>query len=208
MNAIIGKGSLEIPLTESEVRDLCETALASLSLAEKRVLVLIPDHTRHTPIDMFFHIICDLLGQKVKALDYLIATGTHQAMSVERIYQHVGITAREHRERYTKVRFFNHEHQNASALATIGTILAAEIHALSNGFLNEDVPVTINKKVLEYDQVLMVSSVVPHEAVGFSGGNKYFFPVSQTSRNSFWRTPRMCAGSARLKMASSRRASR
>lgn len=176
MNTIIGKGSLETPLTESEVRDICETALASLPLAGKRVLVLVPDHTRHAPVDMFFHIIYDLLGQKVKALDYLIATGTHQAMSVERIYQHAGITAREHRERYTKARFFNHEHKNAAQLATIGTIPAAEIHALSNGFLNEDVPVTINKKVLEYDQILLVSPVVPHESVGFSGGNKYFFP--------------------------------
>jgi nickel-dependent lactate racemase len=176
MNAIIGKGSLETPLTESEVRDICETALASLPLAGKRVLVLIPDHTRHAPIDIFFHIIYDLLGQKVQALDYLIATGTHQAMSMARIYQHVGVTEQEHRERYAKVRFFNHEHKNTAQLATIGTIPAAEIQVLSNGFLNEEVPVTINKKVLEYDQILIVSPVVPHESIGFSGGNKYFFP--------------------------------
>jgi nickel-dependent lactate racemase len=176
MNAIIGKGSLETPLTESEVRQICETVLASLPLAGKRVLVLVPDHTRHAPIDMFFHIIHDLLGQKVRALDYLIATGTHQAMSMARIYQHVGITEHEHRERYAKVRFFNHEHKNAAALATIGTIPAARLRTLSNGLFNEDVQVTINKRVLEYDQILLVTPVVPHEAMGFAGGNKYFFP--------------------------------
>ncbi|MGH7494749.1 MAG: lactate racemase domain-containing protein [bacterium] len=176
MSAIVGKGSLETPLTKPEIWEICETALASESLAGKRVLVLVPDHTRHAPIDLFFHILYDLLGEKVRALDYLIATGTHQAMSMARIYQHVGITAQQHQQRFNKVSFFNHEHDNAAALATIGIIPAAEMHALSNGLFNEDVPITINKKVLEYDQILMVSPVVPHESVGFSGGNKYFFP--------------------------------
>ncbi|MDZ7292598.1 MAG: lactate racemase domain-containing protein [candidate division KSB1 bacterium] len=176
MDTTIGKGSLQTPLTESEVREICTDALSSLALEGKRVLVLIPDHTRHAPVDLFFHLIYKLLGQKVKALDYLIATGTHQAMSMERIYQHVGITAREHKEKYAKIRFFNHEHDNPAALATIGTIPAAEIYELSNGLFNEEVKVTINKRVLEYDQILMITPVVPHEAMGFAGGNKYFFP--------------------------------
>jgi nickel-dependent lactate racemase len=176
MSTVIGKGSVATPLTESEVREICANALSTLPLEGKRVLVLIPDHTRHAPIDLFFRLIHDLLGPRVKTLDYLIATGTHQAMSMERIYQHVGITARKHKERYAKVRFFNHEHNNPAALATIGTIPAAGLHALSNGLFNEEVKVTINKRVLEYDQLLMVTPVVPHEAMGFAGGNKYFFP--------------------------------
>jgi len=36
--------------------------------------------------------------------------------------------------------------------------------------------VSINRAVLEYDHVLIASPVVPHEAMGFAGGNKYFFP--------------------------------
>ncbi len=39
-----------------------------------------------------------------------------------------------------------------------------------------DVPVTVNKLVFDYDQLIVCGPVFPHEVVGFSGGNKYFFP--------------------------------
>ena len=42
--------------------------------------------------------------------------------------------------------------------------------------LNMDVPVLINKLVLEYDHLIIAGPVFPHEVVGFSGGHKYLFP--------------------------------
>jgi lactate racemase len=36
--------------------------------------------------------------------------------------------------------------------------------------------VRLNRLVLEYDALLVCGPVFPHEVVGFSGGNKYFFP--------------------------------
>jgi nickel-dependent lactate racemase len=39
-----------------------------------------------------------------------------------------------------------------------------------------DVPVRLNGLVLEYDHLLVCGPVFPHEVVGYSGGNKYFFP--------------------------------
>ncbi len=42
--------------------------------------------------------------------------------------------------------------------------------------LEMDVPVRINRLVLDYDELLVCGPVFPHEVVGFSGGNKYFFP--------------------------------
>ena len=77
---------------------------------------------------------------------------------------------------FTKVRLLAHEHDNPAALRTIGTIPAAEIRALTGGLFDQDIPVSINRAVLEYDHVIIVSPVVPHEAMGFAGGNKYFFP--------------------------------
>jgi lactate racemase len=47
---------------------------------------------------------------------------------------------------------------------------------LSSGLLRREVPVRINREVLEHDVALVVGPVFPHEVVGFSGGNKYFFP--------------------------------
>ena len=38
------------------------------------------------------------------------------------------------------------------------------------------VNLTINKMVTEYDHIMIVGPVFPHEVVGFSGGNKYLFP--------------------------------
>jgi lactate racemase len=53
---------------------------------------------------------------------------------------------------------------------------AREIADLTGGRLNEDVPVALNRLVVEYDHVLICGPVFPHEVVGFSGGTKYLFP--------------------------------
>jgi nickel-dependent lactate racemase len=42
--------------------------------------------------------------------------------------------------------------------------------------MNVDVPVLLNRAVVEHDVALVVGPVLPHEVVGMSGGNKYFFP--------------------------------
>ncbi|MFO0920018.1 MAG: lactate racemase domain-containing protein, partial [Planctomycetaceae bacterium] len=47
---------------------------------------------------------------------------------------------------------------------------------ISNGLLSLDVPVQINSRITDYDLLLVLGPVFPHEVVGFSGGNKYFFP--------------------------------
>jgi lactate racemase len=74
------------------------------------------------------------------------------------------------------VKFFNHEWNNPAALKNIGTIPANEIHELSGGLFSMDVPVEINQRVFDYDQLIIIGPVFPHEVVGFSGGNKYLFP--------------------------------
>jgi nickel-dependent lactate racemase len=50
------------------------------------------------------------------------------------------------------------------------------VGAISGGMLHQAVPVRINRLVLDYDCVIVCGPVFPHEVVGFSGGNKYFFP--------------------------------
>ena len=55
-----------MPLTDPDVRNIYREGLDSVSLSGKRVLVLIPDHTRHARIDTFFHIIVELTGEKTK----------------------------------------------------------------------------------------------------------------------------------------------
>jgi len=173
---MIGRGSFERTLERREIEEICAHALAGLALDGKRVLVLIPDHTRHAPVSLFFDIITKQLHPRVRALNYLVATGTHAPMPAERLYAHVGISAESHRRDYPRVAFFNHDHRDRSSLTQLGTIPSAEIAAITGGLSAGDIPVTINTMAVDHDQILIVSPVVPHEAMGFAGGNKYFFP--------------------------------
>jgi nickel-dependent lactate racemase len=106
----------------------------------------------------------------------LIALGTHPPMSAEAINRRLEISAEERTGRYQRVRLLNHSWNDPAALARLGSIGAAEIGALSGGRFEMDVEVTINRAVLDYDQLIIVGPVFPHEVVGFSGGNKYLFP--------------------------------
>jgi lactate racemase len=176
MQDLIGRGSFERALHSVEIERICQETLAGLPLDDKRVLVLIPDHTRHAPIGLFFRIINDSLLRRVRMLDYLVATGTHTPMEPERLYRHLGISESEHRQRYGRVRLFNHDFSRLDELVSLGTLSGEEVHGLTQGLFASDIPVTLNRRALEYDHILIVSPVVPHEAMGFAGGNKYFFP--------------------------------
>lgn len=116
------------------------------------------------------------LRERTAKTDFLIALGTHPAMSADAINTMLGITAEERANLYRNVGIFNHDWKNPAMLARIGELTAEQIGEISEGLLRESVPVTINKRVLEYDLVCIVGPVFPHEVVGFSGGNKYFFP--------------------------------
>jgi lactate racemase len=173
---MVGNDAIPRPTMEEEIYDLSERALASLALEGRRVLVIIPDTTRHAELPVFFRILGRILGPKVTVLDYLIATGTHHPLELDAVLRHVGITPDEYKTKYTKTKFFNHSHNDPAQLRTIGRIPASEMSELSAGLFSDAVDITINKRIFDYDHLILVSPVVPHETVGFAGGNKYFFP--------------------------------
>lgn len=144
--------------------------------AGKKVLLIIPDATRTAPVGPVFHILHPILSAVAEKIDVMVALGTHPPMSEEAICRRLEITLQERRGTYAKVGFFNHEWDNPEALITLGEIPAAEIAELSGGLFSMDVPVEINRRLLEYDAVLIIGPVFPHEVVGCSGGNKYLFP--------------------------------
>ena len=142
----------------------------------QRVLLIIPDGTRTAPVGLMFKALHAQIGGVTKAFDILVALGTHQAMKEEAICQRLEITAEERRSRYGQVVFHNHAWDNPAALQQVGTLTSADVSALTDGLFSMEVPVEINKLVFEYDQVIIIGPVFPHEVVGFSGGNKYLFP--------------------------------
>jgi nickel-dependent lactate racemase len=173
---LIGRGGASEILDQEDVQELVHRALEKADLDGKRVLVIIPDSTRTMPLSLFFRSFYESLWGRVAALDYLVALGTHQPMSDEALNELVGITAEERRSVYAGVGLLNHRWDLPGTLVTLGTIPEAEIKEISRGMLVQDVPVTVNRLVLDYDQLIVCGPVFPHEVVGFSGGNKYFFP--------------------------------
>jgi len=142
----------------------------------KRVLVLIPDNTRSGPIGEIFKLMYGHLGKRAKAVDCLVALGTHQPLSELQICKRLSMTLSERRSKYGSVRFFNHEWDKPEAFTSIGRITADEVEQISDGLFREEVDVRLNKLLFDYDAFLILGPVFPHEVVGFSGGHKYVFP--------------------------------
>jgi nickel-dependent lactate racemase len=175
-HSAIGAGSTDRFLNDAEVRQIAADFLCPLGLSGKKVLLIIPDGTRTAPVGLMFKTIHEIIGHDVAQLDVMIALGTHQPMSDDAINKRLEISADERAGRFGNVRVFNHEWDNPAALADIGTIPASRIGELSSGLFEMDVRVQINSKIYDYDLLLILGPVFPHEVVGFSGGNKYLFP--------------------------------
>ncbi|WP_414518255.1 lactate racemase domain-containing protein [Nostoc sp. PCC 9305] len=163
-------------LSDEQVSELVHQAFADPKFDGQRILVLIPDSTRTAPIPQMFRLLHQELSQRVAALDFLIALGTHNPMSEEQINHLVGVTPEERETTFKKNRIFNHLWNQPDTFISCGVISAEEIAEISNGMLHQSVDVRINKLVTEYDVIVICGPVFPHEVVGFSGGNKYFFP--------------------------------
>jgi nickel-dependent lactate racemase len=177
MGEMTGRGAKGTALDEAAVRDVCAGEITRWGVRGRRVLAIVPDHTRTAPIDVMFRVLHGLLhAEGVAAFDVLVALGTHPPMSDEAIDRRLGITAADRAGKYAGTRFFNHRWDDPGQLVSIGTISEDEVEGISGGLMRERVDVTINKLVLEYDQLLIVGPTFPHEVAGFSGGDKYLFP--------------------------------
>jgi lactate racemase len=163
-------------LSNQEVAEIVARTCPAENYRGKKVLLIVPDGTRTAPVGLLFKTIHAQIGSATKDLDVLIALGTHQPMSEAAICERLDLTAEQRKGAYANVRFFNHAWNDPAALKNIGTIPAEEISALTNGLFAMDVPVEVNKLVFNYDQIIIVGPVFPHEVVGCSGGNKYLFP--------------------------------
>lgn len=171
---VTGEGFLDRHLDHQDVRRLAGTGLSSVPLDGRRVLVLIPDGTRTMPMPLMFDVLTETLGPRVAALDFLVALGTHQPMSDGQLGRLIGRPVEAGHA--GRSRIFNHRWDTASTFVSLGVIPSREIAHLTGGLLEQDVPVALNRLLLDYDHVVICGPVFPHEVVGFSGGTKYLVP--------------------------------
>ena len=168
------------PLVESEIRQVLTDGLDEKRFAGKKVLVVIPDSTRTAPIPLMYRLLHEVLGPWVEALDFLVALGTHTPMDDAALGRLVGVEVRAGSTGDSMI--FNHRWDLDESFVTVGVIPASEIRDASDGQMDLDVPVRLNRLVGDpngerpYDELLVCGPVFPHEVAGFSGGNKYFVP--------------------------------
>jgi len=165
-NTIGGPGGT---LSEASVRDFVLDRLATAGLDGRSVCVIVPDATRSCPLPMLLAAVHEALDGRAAAVTVLIALGTHAPMTDEQLAKHLGGP-------YPGFTVRNHEWWRPEELVEIGTISADRVAELSEGRMKQQVDVVLNRAVVEHDVCLVIGPVFPHEVVGFSGGNKYFFP--------------------------------
>ncbi|RLE27725.1 hypothetical protein DRJ54_07430, partial [Candidatus Acetothermia bacterium] len=162
----------ERAIPEAELVEKLHEALAAVGKAGGRWLVIVPDDTRTLPMPAIFEALVQDLAPRVGELAFLIALGTHPPMTEDQLDAHFGPTWRQ----YPGIKIFQHAWDDPSALTKVGEIAPDEMERISQGLLRVGVEVEINRLALEYDRLLIVNPVFPHEVIGFSGGHKYFFP--------------------------------
>lgn len=163
-------------LSNTYITEQVQQTFTRYHLRGKRLLVIIPDNTRSAPIDRFFSLFYDYYYPELKQLDYLIALGTHALLTDEQKYLRVGITEAEKKEKYSSINIYNHLWQKEETFTTIGTISASDMAEISEGSFQEQSEISLNKMIFDYDAVLVIGPVFPHEIAGFSGYTKYLFP--------------------------------
>ena len=163
-------------VSDEEIDTFVREACGELARAGQRILVIVPDATRTAPVGAVFKTLHAAVAGEAAAFDVMIALGTHPPMTEAAMRDRLEITEEQRTSVYANVELLNHDWNNDAALKVIGTISAAEIAELSGDRFSMDVEVRINRRVLEYDRVVIIGPVFPHEVVGFSGGNKYLFP--------------------------------
>lgn len=156
--------------------EICTRAAEAWDLTGKRVLVLIPDHTRSCPLGLLFRVLYAEAAHRAARLDFLVALGTHPPLTDEQILRRVELTGEEHVRLFSKARFFNHAWKDPKSLIEVGRLSREEIREITGGLFEMEVPVVCNRMIRDYDLLVLLGPVFPHEVVGFSGGNKYIFP--------------------------------
>ncbi len=170
-------GGADQRLDTSQVTDFITQALAGADLDNKRVCLVVPDGTRTCPLPLIMQAVHAALHDRVKDLTVVIALGTHQGMSEDHLARHLGYVPGRSEDFYPGMRILNHESWEPSTFTTLGTIGQERLRELTGGLMTDvSVDVRINRHVAEADVALVIGPVFPHEVVGFSGGNKYFFP--------------------------------
>ena len=163
-------------LSDQDIREQLAALRAEYRLAGQRLLVIIPDQTRTAPVSRFFRLLHEVCGEDAARLDFLIALGTHPFLTEAEKLRRVGLSPEQKRRLYPRTRILNHRWDRPATFHHLGRIEAKTMRELSGGDWREGLEISINRRILDYDRLLVLGPIYPHEIAGFSGRGKYLFP--------------------------------
>ena len=168
-------------VSDAELEAFVARRFAEVDFDGKNVVLIVPDGTRSCPLPLMLATVHRHLADRVASLTCVIALGTHSYMEPDEIDRWFGVGEGQTLESlYPGMKVVNHEFLDPDKIVTIGTLSAAQVKDLSDGSMEEEVVVEMNRYVVEADINLVIGPVFPHEVVGISGGNKYFIPGCST----------------------------
>lgn len=156
-------GDTNVSIDSETLKSLLSQAFQKIDCS--KVLLLPPDITRfHSKSGEITKILCDILpGNKT----IMPTIGTHEPLNDE----HKKVMYQDIPPELFKV------HDWRNDVIEIGKIPSDMVNHVSEGRLNYEIPIQINKILIEgdYDLIISIGQVVPHENTGFANHNKNIF---------------------------------
>ncbi len=155
-------GSTENNLSHNDLQEGLFEAFKKMGVKQK-VLAVPPDYTRfQSRAGELTKLAWDYYEDKLT--DILPALGTHTPMTDEQITHMFGNTPRN----------LFREHDWRNDVVTLGEVPSDFVKTVSEGAVDFPWPAQVNKLLLEgnYDLILSIGQVVPHEVVGMANHNK------------------------------------
>jgi nickel-dependent lactate racemase len=155
-------------LTDGSLRQAVAETLRLYASDAKRILILPPDFTRmYSGAGKITAMIVDEIGDRAQ-IDVMPALGTHAPMT------------REECEAFFlgRVRFEDLiVHNWRTDVVKIGEVPAEFVREVSEGLVDTKIDVEVNRLLVsgDYDCILSVGQVVPHEVVGMANYSKNIF---------------------------------
>ncbi len=159
------KGSKDTILNSEEIKQALHQVFDKLGNKNK-VLAIPPDFTRfHSRAGEITEYTYQYYREKLT--DILPALGTHFPMTKTEIKKMFG---------NVPLNLFR-EHKWKEDLTTLGIVPADFVKEVSEGKVNYDWPAQVNKLLVQgnFDLILSIGQVVPHEVVGMANYNKNIF---------------------------------
>ena len=165
MSLYLAAGSETTALSSAELKQSLFAALDSLG-ERKRVLALPPDITRyHSRAGELTRYAWEYYGDRLKAV--LPAIGTHVPMTDDEIGHMFGDVPRG----------LFRVHDWRTGIVTLGEVPAEYVRQQSEGLLDYSWPAQVDRLLVEgdFDLILSLGQVVPHEVIGMANYNKNVF---------------------------------